>query len=205
MNLAVLPLSVTMMAGPQILSALIFVTTKRPIVTSSAFVAGVAIAVTTGVAIATWLAGLVPLGAGLGGTDVGRVVQYVLVAALLAFALKSWVGRRTAEPPQWLEALMSATPRKAFTTGLLLIGLFPSDVIVMLTVGVHLARSKAPFTAALPFLGATVVIAALPLLAYLVFRHRAVETMPKVRDWMNSHSWLITIVACLFFVALILL
>jgi hypothetical protein len=28
--------------------------------------------------------------------------------------------------------------------------------------------------------------------------------MPRARDWMNSHSWLITIAVCLLFVALIL-
>ena len=50
----------------------------------------------------------------------------------------------------------------------------------------------------------TGVIAALPLLFFLVFHHRAVRAMPSVRDWVNSHSWLVNIIACLIFVVLIL-
>jgi hypothetical protein len=28
--------------------------------------------------------------------------------------------------------------------------------------------------------------------------------MPKVRDWMNTHSWLVNIIACGIFIALVL-
>jgi hypothetical protein len=49
-----------------------------------------------------------------------------------------------------------------------------------------------------------VLIAALPLLAYAFFHRRAAAAMPHVRDWMNSHSWLVKIVAYLFFVVIIL-
>jgi len=33
---------------------------------------------------------------------------------------------------------------------------------------------------------------------------RAKRAMPKVREWVNSRSWLVHIVACLIFIALIL-
>jgi small neutral amino acid transporter SnatA (MarC family) len=52
MNQAILPLAITMMAGPQIMSAIIFVTTPKPLKTSGAFVLGVTIAATVGVLIA---------------------------------------------------------------------------------------------------------------------------------------------------------
>lgn len=208
MNLAVLPLAVTMMAGPQIVAALIFATSSRAVVVSSGFVAGVAIAVTVGVAIATWLARVAGLSgrAGASGSPAAAtVIQLALVALLIAMAIKNWLGREKAEPPAWLGKLLSAGTGKAFATGLLLIGLFPSDVVVMLTVGVNLAQNDAPFTAALPFIGCTVLIAALPVLSYLLFRRRAQVLMPKVRDWMNERSWLVNIVVCLFFALLILL
>ena len=92
MNLQILPLAITMMAGPQIMSAIIFVTASKPVRLSAAFLATVAIAATVGVAI-------------------------------------------------------------------------------------FLAQNNASFLAALPFLAATVLVAALPVLF-----------MPKVRDWMNTHS-----------------
>lgn len=204
MNLNVLPLAITMMAGPQIMSALVFVTTKRAVAVSSAFVAGVAIAATAGVAITTWIASLVSLGDESHSGSTGKIIQYVLVGLLIAAAIKNWVRRETIEPPKWLGALMTAGPGKAFTTGLLLISLFPSDVIVLLTVGANVAQNNASFLTAWPFIAATVLIAALPLLVYLLFRRRAELAMPRARDWMNSHSWLINIIACLIFVVLIL-
>jgi hypothetical protein len=43
----------------------------------------------------------------------------------------------------------------------------------MLTVGAHVEQHHAGLDAALPFIGATVLIAGLPLLVYLLFRKRA--------------------------------
>jgi small neutral amino acid transporter SnatA (MarC family) len=56
-SLQILPLAITMMVGPQILSAIIFVTSKRAVPTSLAYLAGVAIATAVGVAIAFGIAG----------------------------------------------------------------------------------------------------------------------------------------------------
>jgi hypothetical protein len=33
---------------------------------------------------------------------------------------------------------------------------------------------------------------------------RAVLDIPRVREWMNSHSWLVNIIVCVIFVVLIL-
>jgi hypothetical protein len=207
MNLAVLPLAVTMMAGPQILAALIFATNSRAVAVSAAFVAGVAIAATTGVAIMRWLAGAVGLGgqSTAGGVTARVVKAGLVVLLLLGLAVKNWRNRANSEPPEWLGRLLSAGAGQGLLTGLLLIGLFPSDVLVMLTVGIDLAQHDAPLTEVLPFIAATVLIAAAPLLCYLLFRRRAQELMPKVRDWMKEFSWLVNIIVCLFFVLLILL
>ena len=51
---------------------------------------------------------------------------------------------------------------------------------------------------------ATIFIAALPVLSYLLFRHRAKRLMPKVRDWMNTNSWLVNIIVYVVFILLIL-
>ncbi|RSM60953.1 hypothetical protein DMH03_19750 [Amycolatopsis sp. WAC 01376] len=205
-SLTVLPLAITMMAGPQFVSALILITTARAVPTSLAFVAGVATAVTAGTALTTWLASLLPPDPLVSGSDgsVYTLIQYGLVALLLGVAIRNWTHRETAEPPKWLGTLMSAGPRRGFRTGFLLIAFFPSDVVVMCVVGLDLGRGGAGFGAAIPFLLTTTLIAALPLLAYLLFRRRAARLMPAVRDWTNDHGWLLNIVACLFFVVLIL-
>jgi hypothetical protein len=68
----------------------------------------------------------------------------------------------------------------------------PSDVIVLLTVGVNLVHNDAG------------PLAALPLLLYLLFYRRAQSLAPKVRYWMNANSWLVNVIACGVFIVLII-
>ena len=100
--------------------------------------------------------------------------------------------------------MVSADWKRALKFGILLILLMPSDVLVMLTVGVNVEHGGGSFVDALPFVVATVLIAALPVLGYLLFRQRARRAMPEVRGWMNSHSWLVNIIVCGVFTLLIL-
>jgi hypothetical protein len=208
MNLAIIPLAITMNAGPQIMSALIFITASKPLKLSAAFLAGVVIAVTVGVTItytlATALGNSISLGDSSDSSSLGNIIQYGLVGLLIFLSIRSYVGRETSEPPRWLGALQNAKPRTAFTTGLLLLSVFPSDFVVLLTVGMNLAQNNATLLAAVPFVAATIFIAALPLLFYLLFHRRAQRAMPKVRDWMNANSWLVNIIVYVIFILLIL-
>ena len=208
MNVAVIPLAITMNAGPQIMSALIFVTATKPLKLSAYFLAGVIIAVTAGVTItytlATVLGNSVSLGDSSNSGSLGNIIQYVLVGLLVLLSIKSYVGRETSEPPRWLGAMQNAKPRTAFMAGLLLLSVFPSDFVVLMTVGINLAQNDASLLAAVPFMAATILIAALPVLSYLLFRRRAELAMPKVRDWMNTHSWLVNIIVYIVFILLIL-
>jgi hypothetical protein len=208
MNLAILPLAITMMAGPQIMSAIIFLTAPKPLKLSASFIAGAAIAVTVGVTItytlATVLGNSISLGDSSDNGSTGHIIQYLLVGLLVFLSIKNYVRRETIEPPAWLGTLQNAKPRLAFTTGLLLLSLFPSDFVILVTVGVNLAQSNASLLAALPFIAATVFIAALPLLSYLLFRRRAQRVMPRVREWMNTNSWLVNIIVFVIFILLIL-
>lgn len=208
MNTEVLPLAITMMAGPQIMSAIIFVTAERVVPVSLAWVAGVAIAVTVGTAIALALAEVLGDATSLGDSSdsgsAGKIIQYALVGLLVLGAIKTYIGRETAEPPKMLGRLQEADTKLAFKTAALLILVFPSDVLVLLTVGMNLEQSGSGLAEAVPFILATTGIAALPLLGYLVFHRRAVTAMPKVRDWMNANSWVVNIIACGIFIVLIL-
>ncbi len=125
MNIQILPLAITMMAGPQIMAAIIFVTAPKPAKVSASFIAGVAIATTFGVAIAlaaiTLLGNSITLGDSSDSGSTGHIIQYLLVGALVAIALKNYLGRETVEPPKWLGTLMSADSKKALVTGLLVI------------------------------------------------------------------------------------
>jgi hypothetical protein len=208
MSLAVIPLAITMNAGPQIMSALIFVTANKPLRLSAYFLAGVVIAVTVGVTITYTLASVfgnsVSLGDSSDSGSLGNMIQYVLVGLLVLLSIRSYLRRETSEPPRWLGAMQNAKPRTAFMAGLLLLSVFPSDFDILVTVGVNLGQNNASLLAAVPFIAATIFIAALPALSYLLFRRRAERAMPKVRDWMNTNSWLVNIIVYVVFILLIL-
>jgi hypothetical protein len=208
MSLAVLPLAITMNAGPQIMSAIIFVTAPKALKLSAYFLAGVVIAVTVGVTItytlATVLGNSVSLGDSSDSGSLGNIIQCLFVGLLVFLSIKNFVNRETIEPPRWLGAMQNAKPRTAFMAGLLLLSVFPSDFVVLMTVGINLAQQNSSLLAAAPFVLATILIAALPVLSYLLFHRRAVRVMPKVRDWMNANSWLVNIVVYIIFIILIL-
>ncbi len=208
MNLAVLPLAITMNAGPQIMSAIVFVTAPKPLKLSAYFLAGVVIAVTAGVTLTYTLASVlgnsISLGDPSNSGSIGNIIQYVLVGLLVFLSIRSYVRRETSEPPRWLGTLQNAKPTTAFTTGLLLLSVFPSDLMILVSVGVNLSQQNASLLGAVPFMVATILIAALPVLSYLLFRRRAERVMPKVRDWMNTHSWLVNIIVYVVFILLIL-
>ena len=208
MNLAILPLAITMMAGPQIMSAIILVSASKPVKLSVSFISGVAFATIAGLvaalAVVSLLGGGVSLGDPSSGGSLGSVIQYLLVGLLVALAVKNYVRRETIDPPRWLGALLSADWKRALKTGMLVIWLMPGDIVVLFTVAVNLRHNDAGLAAALPFIGATVLVAALPLLIYLPLRRQAQRLMPRIRDWMNANSWLLNIVTCVVFIALIL-
>jgi Sap, sulfolipid-1-addressing protein len=207
MSLAVIPLAITMNAGPQIMSALIFVTANKPLKLSAYFLGGVVIAVSVGVTITYTLASVLGNSVSLGDSSdsgsLGNIIQYVLVGLLVVLSIRSYVNRQTSEPPRWLGAMQNAKPRTAFMAGLLLLSVFPSDFVVLMTVGINLAQNDASLLGAVPFVVATILIAALPVLSYLLFRRRAERAMPKVRDWMNANSWLVNIIVYIIFILLI--
>lgn len=206
MDLQILPLAITMMVGPQIMAAIIFLTTPKPVKISASFIAAVGIATTAGLIVTGALAALlggVSLGDSSNAGSLGNLIQYLLVGLLVVLAVKNYVNRETVEPPQWMGTLQNADWKTALKTGLLVILLMPSDIIIMLTVAVNLEQNDLGLVAALPFIVATVLIAALPLLLYLLFHRRAQRLMPQVRDWMNTHSWLVNVIACVIFIVLI--
>lgn len=190
------------------MAAIIFVTTPRAVRVSLAYLLGLAVATTAGIAVTRGIFALFGhAGSASMPSDKGSavtIVQFVLVGLLLITAVKTYVKRETAEPPKWLGTLMDVGPRRAFWIALVVILLMPSDIAVMLTVGAHMEQHDVGLGAALPFIGAIILIAALPLLLYLLFGKRAQRRMPRLRQWVNSHSWLVNIAACLIFIALIL-
>ena len=154
------------------MTAIIFVTHPNPVKVSLAFLAGVTAAMVLGTTIYYLLAGTVDLGDPSSTGSSGTIIQLVLAGLLALLALRTYRHRATIEPPKWLGGVMEASPTKALLMGFLLIFVMPTDIASMATVGANLQQNDKSLINALPFWGLTLLIAALPILSYLLFRNR---------------------------------
>jgi hypothetical protein len=191
----VLPLAFVMIAGPQVLSAIFLATTERWQRNSAAYVTGAALSITATVTAAYFLS------TGATGKGSSDDTVYIVVIVLLVFAgIHTFLTRKTAEPPKWMGKLQSATPRQSFRLGFLLLGLFPGDIATSVAVGAYLSTQGEPWWHVLPFLALTLLFLGLPAILVLVLGQRAQTLLPKVRDWMNNNSWVISEIVVVLFI-----
>jgi hypothetical protein len=190
-------LSFVMIAGPQILSAIFLATTERWKVNSAAFVAGAAISITAIASIGYFLS----TGASDGGAS-NTTLDVVIIVVLVAAAIHKYVTRKQSKPPAWMGKLESAKPKGSFKLGFLLLGVFPSDLLTSIAVGGYAATHGEPWWHLFGFIGLTLLFVALPALTILALGHRAEVFMPKVRDWMNDNSWVISEIVLALFIAM---
>jgi Sap, sulfolipid-1-addressing protein len=125
-----------------------------------------------------------------------------LVLLLVVAAIHKYRTRKTSKPPAWMGKLEESTPKSAFRLGFLLLGLFPTDIITNVVVGSSLARGDDPWWYCLPFVLLTLLLEALPAIFVLLLGKRAEVLLPKVRDWMNTNSWVVSEVVIVFFIIL---
>ena len=96
MSLSVIPLAITMNAGPQIMSDIIFVTTPRALRLSASFLAGGLIAVTVGVTITYTIASVVGNSISLGDPSdsgsIGNIIQHRMPDTPAPLGLGSSIG-----------------------------------------------------------------------------------------------------------------
>ena len=182
----ILPMAFVMIAGPQILSAIFLATSENWRRNSVAYVAGAALSITAIVTVAFFVSD----GASSGGAS-NDTLDYIVLVLLLAAAIHTFRARKQSKPPAWMGKLQTASPKFSFRLGFLLLGVFPTDILTSVAVGTYLASQGDPWWHLLPFLALTLFFLALPLLLILAFRERAQAFLPKARDWMNTHSWIV--------------
>ena len=200
MNLArLLPLSFVMIAGPQILSAIFLATTEEWQQDSAAFVAGAGISVT----LFATLGYLLSTGASDNGAS-NTTLDIIILVLLLAAALHKFVTRKQSEPPKWMGRLETIKPKGAFILGFLLLGVFPSDILTSIAVGGSASTHGLPWWELLFFVFLTLLFLALPSLMVLILGQKAKDAMPKIRDWMNANSWVVSEIVLALFIALTL-
>jgi hypothetical protein len=70
-------------------------------------------------------------------------------------------------------------------------------------VGAHIANKHAPWADGVPFILLTLLLLALPALMVLLLGERAKAFLPKVRDWMNNNSWIVSECVLVFIIVII--
>ena len=95
--------------------------------------------------------------------------------------------------------LQSAEPKFALLLGMLLLGIFPTDILTSVTAGLHVARHDDAWWHLLPFIGLTLLFLAAPSIGVVLLGKRAELVLPKIRDWMNQNAWVVSEVVLLFF------
>jgi len=201
--LKVLPMGFVMVAGPQIISAFFFATSPSWKKISGAYVLGAALSIPLVVGASYLLTK--NTGESDAGSGSGLAPADFVVLALLLFAIvRTYRKRDESEPPKWMGKLQDASPKMALILGFLLLGFFPSDLITSISVGSFLSNHGDPYLHALPFIFFTLLLLAAPALMVVALGERAQTVLPKVRDWMNTNSWIVSEVVLVFFIAIIL-
>jgi hypothetical protein len=192
----ILPMAFVMIAGPQILSAIFLATSENWRRNSAAYLFGAALSITLFVTLAYLLLN--------GFSDEGSddTLYWIVLVLLLAAMVHVYLKREESEPPKWMGKLQTAHPRFSFTLGFLLLGLFPTDILTSAAVGTYLAAHGDPWSDAIPFILLTLFFLALPSLLLLALRDRARTFLPKVRDWMNTNSWVVNEIVIVFFIVI---
>jgi hypothetical protein len=192
-----LPMAIVMIAGPQILSAIFLATTENWRRNSLAYTAGAACSITAIVTAAYFVSD----GAG-GGDDSSDTIDYIVLGLLVAAAIHVFVTRKTAKPPKWMGRLQAATPSFSFKLGFLLLGVFPTDILTSVAVGAYVNNQGDSWWHVLPFIALTLLLVSSPSLMVRAFGERAEAFLPKVRDWMNANSWVVSELVIALFIAL---
>jgi hypothetical protein len=101
-----------------------------------------------------------------------------------------------------MSKVQKATPRFSLILGLLLLGLFPTDIMTTIAVGLHLSHHGDHLRAAIPYALLSLFLLGSPALAVFAFGERGERALPKVRNWMSKNSWVVSEVVLLLFLAI---
>ena len=197
--LKVLPLAVVMVAGPQMITAIMLVTSTKPRQNSYSFVGGAVLASALGTSFFYIVARVLKLRVSSHGSS-SVTVDWVLVAVLALAAIWTFRGREKSEPPKWMSALQTESPKGSFRLGLVLFLVMPTDLMMTFTVGTYLAARGAPLWHASGFILLTGLLIASPLLVLLLMGRRGDTVIPRMRDWMSAHSWVVSEAVIGFFI-----
>lgn len=194
-------LALVMVAGPQIITAILLATSVRAKKNSFAYVGGAVLASAISTTIFYFLAQALDL-KGAGEKSGSTTVDWILVIVLVLAAVHVFLQRKKSDPPKYMAKLQTETPGGAFSLGFLLFLLMPTDLMMTFTVGTYLAAHGDHLWQAAGFLLITALLIGAPLLVLLLLGSRADRVLPAARDWMNKNAWVVSEVVIALFIVL---
>lgn len=185
-----LPVAVAIALSPfPVIPAILLLFTASPRAAGGAFLGGWA----AGVAAATTVAVLLADVVSLAGTTPRWVswTRVVLGVLLVLYGLRQWMARGSKDLPGWMLALKEATPRRAYSLGLLLSVANPKIVLLAvaggMTIGAEEVGARAEIAAIVLFTAVASVTVAAPLVAYVIGGQRVLGPLRRVNDWLERH------------------
>jgi threonine/homoserine/homoserine lactone efflux protein len=125
-----------------------------------------------------------------------NVIQIVLGALLLIFAIREWRKRpkpgEEVEMPRWMNAVDEFSPLQATTTGLVLSAVNPKNLILTLAAATTIAATNLPGTDQLIAFIVYALIAsvgvATPVLIYFIMGDRSKPVLEGLKAWLAHNN-----------------
>ena len=200
----IIPLSLTIMLGPQILVAMLLITRKDAVKSSLVYI----ISLITTLIFTTYIyCELIGITKFHKISILGKpILKYILAVILLFVLIRTIKNRKKiTQQPKWMTDVLSCSLKRIAAIGFMLIALMPSDMVIEFTVGNLINSYDRTFTYAISFFVAVFVIAATPLTIYLSLGNKGPEKMQKMDKWLNTHGYLINVVVLSMFIIMILM
>ncbi|KOY51963.1 GAP family protein [Polaribacter dokdonensis] len=202
-DIAILPLALTVMLGPQILVGMLLITRPDAIKSSLIYISTLLLTLIATTSIYYFLVQSIDFqNFSVGGRP---ALKYILIALFIFLIIKSFVTRnKITEPPKWMTGLATSSYKKIALIALSLIAFMPTDIVIAFSVGNILNQNSSSLLGAIPFFAAVFFIASVPLLLYFSLGSKASTTLAKVNAWLNTHGYVINIIVLAFFIYLLL-
>lgn len=187
--LTLVPLAVVMVTGPQILTAMILATDERRGPLTLRFLLGAIV----GMAIVSGLAFLT--GFTISNTfTLPNFVKWTVIALLALVMVATFVGRNGNTRTKAKET--HRRQPNPFLLAILLLGVFPTDLLTNLAIGASLSEHPAPLGYLLLFIAVTCVLLLIPLAIVAILGERAHGVLDSLSEFIKRYTWVLTEVIC---------
>ncbi|WP_281540574.1 GAP family protein [Maribacter aestuarii] len=202
-DVAILPLALSVMLGPQILVGMLLITRKDPIKSSLIYITAIILTLI----LTTYMYYSIIQRTDLHMASFAGVpmLKYFLIILFIVLIIRSLLKRhQVTAPPKWMQGIATASLGKIFMIGLCLIAFMPTDIAVTFSIGSILNSASSSFLEAWPFFGAVLFISFLPLIIYFSLGSNGSQYLEKVNRWLNTHGYIINIIVFTFFIFLLI-